>query len=557
MKRAAFRRAVSGIRWSEQQRQAITERLLQQPGRADDAIDDGTEAFFETDMLSMEDVRYGEDIHMGKLHSRKMLWIAAIAAAALTAGGTAAAVAMRRSGEFDSSDLTDRIEPVTELHLNLTDDEYVQAGYIRYSEPVAVSENGWYYHKHRYVNKTEEQYQDPDFDEAKYEAYRKSRELNALYYKDAETGEEVPLCARANCLHNGDDFCPASTGLYITGELRYYDGALYAFGSKRVEQKEGFDYYEGYYLLRYEPDGTGITELTQFDFSGEDVYGTTPVIHRGYVFGVFRSVIDKGEPIENPITGDLMNHSTSGYVIAGYELATGKTVTLYSSLPQSGTGYNYTNPDFLTASGDSLYYSIPSYATWPNENLGGVYSIDLRTGEHKKLALDGEYIYHICPVGDLLLYEGSTGSVSTWYLYDCKTGESTALESYSNLMSANDGGFAKQIVTDGTYIYVEHFHTDPKPISEIEIYDMEMNLLSRTEYGEGLYLCDLMVQDGYLYTQVTGTTELLNNGKGGWEVHSGESHDLFRCSVDDLLRGKADWAYVLTTTEQEVYGDAD
>ena len=558
MNRSAYRRAVSGIRWSDAQRQSIEVRLRQNVKSAD-CVDDGTEEFYETDILSMEDVRYGEEKAMIHKASRKLIWVAAAAAAALAVGGTTAAVAMRKGGLTESSDITDQLEPVSNLNLNLTDDEFIQAGYIRFNDPVEVSENGWYYFKQHDVNKSEEQWQDPDFDDAKYDAYRQSHEFAAQYYKDAETGEEAVLCARANCLHNGDDFCPASTNLYERSVLRYYDGALYAFALKRDRIDEnGLIYYgKDYYLLRYEPDGTGITELARFAFNNGEM-GTllAPVIHRGYVFGVFYHVTEEGEAVENPITGNVMSNKTGGYVIAGYELATGKTVTIYSSLAESGSGYTYTAPDFLTAGGDYLYYSIPSYVGWPSENEGGIYSIDLRTGEHKKLALEGEYIEKICAAGDLLLYRSEKTSTVTWYFWNSKTGESTELSSFNTILTSNREGYLQNAVTDGTYIYAERLSFDGTTIlSDIEIYDMEMNLLSKTEYGERVHIGDLMVQKGYLYAEVTGTEELLEGG--GWSIHSGDTHDLYRCSVEDLLNGRADWKYVLTTTEREVYSDAE
>ena len=558
MNQSAYRRAVSGIRWSDAQRQSIEARLRESVKPAD-CVDDGTEEFYETDILSMEDVRYGEEKAMTHKASRKLIWVAAAAAAALAVGGTTAAVAMRKGGLTESSDITDQLEPVSNLNLNLTDDEFIQAGYIRFNDPVEVSENGWYYFKQHDVNKSEEQWQDPDFDDAKYDAYRQSHEFAAQYYKDAETGEEAVLCARANCLHNGDDFCPASTNLYERSVLRYYDGALYAFALKRDRIDEnGLIYYgKDYYLLRYEPDGTGITELARFAFNNGEM-GTllAPVIHRGYVFGVFYHVTEEGEAVENPITGNVMSNKTGGYVIAGYELASGKTVTIYSSLPESGSGYTYTAPEFLTAGGDYLYYSIPSYVGWPSENEGGIYSIDLRTGEHKKLALEGEYIEKICAAGDLLLYRSEKTSTVTWYFWNSKTGESTELSSFNTILTSNREGYLQNAVTDGTYIYAERLSFDGTTIlSDIEIYDMEMNLLSKTEYGERVHIGDLMVQKGYLYAEVTGTEELLEGG--GWNIHSGDTHDLYRCSVEDLLNGRADWKYVLTTTEREVYSDAE
>ena len=153
---SSFKRAVRSVRWSIDRRMQIEEMLQQKPVQTV-PIDDLSEEFIETDMLSMDDVIYEEDLIMEKKRHRKIAWIVLIAAALLAAGGTAAAVAMANRGNGTpqpdtSGDISQQIE-LTDgtLHLNLTAEESAPAAqsYHDYDllglDCLAETDAGWYY----------------------------------------------------------------------------------------------------------------------------------------------------------------------------------------------------------------------------------------------------------------------------------------------------------------------------------------------------------------------------------------------------------------------------
>ncbi len=105
--------------------------------------------------------------------------------------------------------------------------------------------------------------------------------LTYLMYFDIETGKAVPVCSKADCLHNSADDCDAIFGNSEEGRefvsyLWYYAGNLYTFVSTN-------DYTEReYYIYQLSLDGSTQTKYIKL-FDG-DIDGLTMYCHRGYVY---------------------------------------------------------------------------------------------------------------------------------------------------------------------------------------------------------------------------------------------------------------------------------
>ena len=91
MKKASLQYAVSTVRWDAEKRLSI-EAALRQNVRKPEPFDDLSEEFYETDLVTMDDVMTEEDMRMERKRTIRKTVIALIAAAALCAGGVIVAI---------------------------------------------------------------------------------------------------------------------------------------------------------------------------------------------------------------------------------------------------------------------------------------------------------------------------------------------------------------------------------------------------------------------------------------------------------------------------------
>lgn len=116
-----------------------------------------------------------------------------------------------------------------------------------------------------------------------------SSRLGAMdyHYYDEPSGKSVYLCSKPECLHSGDELCVATNENYLVGDDIFYDGKIYCAAYTTNELK--------FVLLRLEPDGSALTEVTTLK---ESVGATSGFqcgemyIHRGYVFASYGYVTE-------------------------------------------------------------------------------------------------------------------------------------------------------------------------------------------------------------------------------------------------------------------------
>ena len=231
MKQQQYKQAVQSIRWTQQQRAAIEEKLKAAPQASVDPDDwiDELEDPMETFKQSHEAMRNLEENEMKAKKMRKIMWIG-LAAAILATGGAIAGVAAYARKHPRTLEITWKNGTV----LNLTSETVQTPYYINhYANPsvnlqdLVPTGNGWYYRKRVELANKQNQ-------------WGGHAEELMLCYTDKETGQTVPVCAKPNCLHEADEYCTATTINYAASYMKYYDGYLYTMTTKYLKPDSRF-----------------------------------------------------------------------------------------------------------------------------------------------------------------------------------------------------------------------------------------------------------------------------------------------------------------------------
>lgn len=410
---------------------------------------------------------------------------------------------------------------VTGLHL--TDEEWcvLQNGAsTSISDWYTEAESGWY-HTRGYSA-----YSDPDAGwtdalQAQSDAFYASQlSPTVIWYYDRDSGEDVPLCARPNCLHN-DAYCEAVSIAYRHTPLMQCGGTLYAAAVTAEEPYRTL-------LLSYAPDGTGITELCAF---GEG-YGEPEamIIHRGYVWCLFR-VWEEGRYY------DMAPDAGSGFVIFGYEIATGKTTELLRCMPTEKNSKGFEDyPAAFTAGGDHLYFQTVS-GDWTSQFPRGIYSIDLTSGKIESVAPRS---FLLSAAKEILLYVDSDNVL---HLRNLQTGEDTA-----------HGKSSGETLTDGTYICTRMTHDGAEDrdneYDEFIVYDMQMQPLGSISTDRKRSAAAFSLYQGTVNIALCG-------GHGFWGKFDPAQNDtvLMQCSIENIINGSAEWTPTCVLNHVEILGE--
>jgi hypothetical protein len=173
-----------------------------------------------------------------------------------------------------------------------------------------------------------------------------------ICYTDTATGKSMYLCAKPECLHDGSDFCPATTSDYIFHRLLWHDGMLYAVAETvhPTAQKDewGSTVTECQaVLLKIQPDGTGIEQLAVLDDRGE-IFRSEIICHRGALW-ISGTVYQENYIGTDPVGIDPDRYSNYCGVWH-YDLAKSELTTVISEPSNIGTSVGN-----LQADGDSVY----------------------------------------------------------------------------------------------------------------------------------------------------------------------------------------------------------
>jgi len=598
MKKQQYIQAVSSIHWSSEKRAAIEDLLQQQPKSAE--AKKKAKLLRATAKQHRMDVRQSgrmkrEGINMADKNVRRTVYAGFLATLLIGVGAVAAGVSYAKKHPQIlettwKNGVTLRLTQQESDEPSTANSFYPNSN--QFSDLITPAENGWFFRK-----EVPFEYDFTDqFGTFQLRDYR-----HVLTYADAETGETVPLCARANCLHDGNTYCTATTDTYMDSYITYYDGYLYSMTTKYLHPETRRNYLNDsdvptdemhQVLLRYSPDGTEITELADF---GTGRGNSKCIVHRGYVWCIVQ-LQNQGEEIENPITHNTTRFESGGWQLWAYELATGQSSLMYDAMGDPAINHINNAPRDLFCAGDFLYFSRAE-GDW--SGAYGFCRISLLTGEvtsgEEEIVIQGRHFVCQSKTHAIRSHEQKEDDGSEtihYYLIDLETAEEkelfstvSVLDTYiqSGLKVWKDQ-FTIQAM-DENYIYAQTYANgvqadDAEYDIYILIFDYDGNLVR--EVGTGFkYLCkterskknedDANRNGGYTLQYYTESCRIeavyhgviyLKHSRGGDDEllkknHLKHIYDMLYINTDDLLNGgEPEWKLAYSLTE-EVQDDAE
>lgn len=392
-----------------------------------------------------------------------------------------------------------------------------------------------------------------------------------IRYVDTATGNDIYLCNKPECRHDGNEFCVATNDKYQIYAMRLYNGKLLAVASEVTETELV------YKLLLIEPDGSAMDELVTYmtmAISGQVLYGMPDgfdefQIHRNWVMLPFSSGFS---------SDDVVYFSdTSFYGTALYNLDTGELVYLDEEPFGKENG---------------AVFSIQGYKDWiyyckSEEGKARLHRYNLTDGTDESYTLFPSFagVYGIKDENTVVYVKcNGTSKVSNEIcLCHTDTGEN---ETAATLMRMESGKWLDgteyerermvdvlDMTMDDTYIYVfeqevsgERLDADtgewvPFYDSYIQIYDHDLNKVVEFDFADAVVEAMPEMKEGPI-TKKDGETVLYSkkpalyflNGEAYCFINASIEGDIvywvYRCKQSDLLAGTPELELVYKTHKQ-------
>lgn len=352
-----------------------------------------------------------------------------------------------------------------------------------------------------------------------------------LHYYDVASGQNIYLCSKPECRHDGDAFCTATSEKYSVNSVCFYGGSLYLSVMETTES----EYI--YKLLRVSEDGSELTEVVTYLTVNKAsiralIGGEEMIIHRGVAVIPYTLISLEGATIEGEISG------FTGTCI--YNLGTGEL----TQLPELEYNSKSNGRERFTGHGDYIYFNTKQ----DRKNTLSRYCITdgsieelelLRTYTGMYEVMDEDTIYYYYSGERLFEHKISTKENITHeevFVY---------LEKHWNPflnaeVEAEENYTCTDMITDGTYLYAGHgvsFHgtskgnlgsivysegTEEKIKSYVHVYDRELNEVVKVEVNAEPYLgyedyFSVAILDGMVYLQTRPA--------------------VFSCTLEEFLKG--------------------
>jgi len=276
----------------------------------------------------------------------------------------------------------------------------------------------------------------------------------SLHYYDVESGQNIFLCSKPECRHDGDVFCTATSSKYEINSTYFYGGSLY------LDVTEKTDTEILYKLLRVSADGAELTEVVTYmtvnNTSMLTISGQPMMIHRGVAVLPYRlgSIGDA----EVGVTGTYF-----------YNLITEEL----TELPELEYGKMSNGRERFIGHGDYIYFNTQMN----RKNTLSRYCLTDGTVEELELlntyvgvyeVMDEDTVYYYYSGETLFEYKISTKETirheeaflkreMTYYDADGKLLIDPDLEHPDGIiygMESIDRYKCQDMMTDGTYLYV-------------------------------------------------------------------------------------------------------
>ena len=344
-----------------------------------------------------------------------------------------------------------------------------------------------------------------------------------LCYTDFASGETVYLCAKAECLHDGSDFCVATNTAYELQKFVCYEDRLYAVALHRSGDAVQT------VLLEYQPDGTEMQEIAVLSENGSAPFCEI-FAHCGalWIGMTVETLLGKDS---NPLDGEITIRE-AGYVLYHYEIAKKKLTAIL----QSSESYNSTTTVFadFQADGDMVYFQLRDSDIGGLEK--GLYQINARSGVIRQMPQSASMMEngYTAANGKLCYIEKAAQPIENGvkvyalHILDPESGEET-------VCSVPRGS---ELFTDGTYFFIASgqkrltaLDPDGKPVAEMA--------LTRESHETSVQNDTGAYSDAYQFAYADGMLWVVRTEFYGYRLT-----DLIRyyerISVADFLAGKTE-----------------
>ena len=377
------------------------------------------------------------------------------------------------------------------------------------------------------------------------------KDVDPIWYSDIDTGACVVFCARPNCLHDGNEYCTATTSAYVRLSAPVWlDGYVYALAKKPYGKNlsayaamGGDDTAGSVVLLRYEPDGSEITEIAELRPKTEEyvtigMNSADLIAHRGQLWYSF-----SGQMIDHQTTAVTEYYSMGVYSPQKNTAAALLTdeAPMTSSFGQRGAPIN------LVGDGDYVYFKYDAAGRWDDGNKlrSGIWRISCVTGAlEKAYTLDSHNLLErYCVLGDKIVMQyqvaqGTQNSVTVYgeiRVYSISADEEKVL---LNTQEIADHPTLSSLCADDAHIYCSVNNA-------LWILDYDGNVqepevpsdLEWKYYGERLHEVMPALEAGTNTVSLAGWGLMLHDGK----LYRQYMLSWFSMPVSDVLRGATNW----------------
>ena len=337
----------------------------------------------------------------------------------------------------------------------------------------------------------------------------------ALHYYDVASGQNIYLCSKPECRHDGDAFCTATSEKYDVNSVCFYGGDLYLSVLETTESEFLFK------LLRVAEDGSELSEVVTYLTLNKAslravVGGEEMIIHRGVVVLPYTLISMEGTTITGEVAG------VTGTCL--YDLVSGEL----TELPELEYGMRSNGRERFTGYSDYIYFNTQQN----RKNTLCRYSLTDGTMEELELlrtynglyeVMDEDTIYYYYSGNRLFEYKISTKENTTHEAVFVSTEKHWNPVLNVEMETAEDYT-CDDMMTDGTYLYAGHgvyFRktgkgslgsivysdgTEEKIKAYVHVYDRELNEVVKVELSTEPYLgyqeyFSVAILDGMVYLQ--------------------------------------------------------
>lgn len=342
----------------------------------------------------------------------------------------------------------------------------------------------------------------------------------SLRYTEKATGNDIFLCAKPECMHDGNDACTATYNNLIVSEPVLYDGYIYFLGKFKTKETTGYSLYKAAL------DGSSLDKIT--DVAEERIppqyeeclcEHSRLIIHKGYAY------------VSYNIGTSYLDFVQSGF--ARVDIQTGKTETIFIHDDYSKS----VNYHLLAGYGDYFYYCDQKSSVSP-ESSTNICRYNIKTGESEKIAVDDENKMTFSCVNEENIY----------FRYFNREKEAVMLKGYNIETFEPDD---KEINTGERVISSDVLFYDNKFIFRG---DKEIKILS----NEGELLGTF--SDELIENSARSIENNFDISKGRIFMSVGDSeegNEVFCCTIDDILNGKGKWEKAYTINHWTEYWDEE